>query len=254
MNWMVLFFSALLVPLMWLSSKKPHIKLMAWGTVLILVFAGVFIAMAASETLVATGYGILISGRLIVWVMLWMLLVEVSKRGRFDLALLMSLFFLIPRGISCVLSDTLKFFVPQDFFSAPWLSALILLVELALVASALAVIGLISSSRLVGPTQNPGQHNDQKSDRHSVCERLGQEHGLTDRETFVLEYLSMGYTLQRIADAQYVSTNTIRTHTKGIYRKLSCHSKQDIIDLVNREMETGRTQAAAPDEGLSDTA
>ena len=42
----------------------------------------------------------------------------------------------------------------------------------------------------------------------------------------------MGYTMQRIAELQYVSQNTVRTHVKRLYRKLGCHSKQEVIELV----------------------
>lgn len=72
--------------------------------------------------------------------------------------------------------------------------------------------------------------------RGAVCRAIAAEAGLTERETVVLEHLSLGHTVQRIAQAQGVTPNTVRTHSKGLYRKLDCHSKQEIIDLVDARL------------------
>lgn len=72
--------------------------------------------------------------------------------------------------------------------------------------------------------------------RAAACTRVAGEFGLTERERDVLELVSMGYTVQRIAEERGVSQNTVRTHTKGLYRKLDIHSKQEAIELVNARM------------------
>ena len=72
--------------------------------------------------------------------------------------------------------------------------------------------------------------------RATACTRVAGEFGLTERERDVLELVSMGYTVQRIAEERGVSQNTVRTHTKGLYRKLDIHSKQEAIELVNARM------------------
>ena len=46
----------------------------------------------------------------------------------------------------------------------------------------------------------------------------------------------MGYTVARIAQERGVTENTVRTHTKGLYRKLDVHSKQEVIELVAARM------------------
>lgn len=58
-------------------------------------------------------------------------------------------------------------------------------------------------------------------------------YGFTDRERDVLEYLSLGYSTQKMAELLYISANTVKTHVASIYRKTGTHSKQEIIDLVN---------------------
>ncbi len=68
--------------------------------------------------------------------------------------------------------------------------------------------------------------------RHAACCDLARERHLTERETDVLERLSMGHTVPRIAADLCITDNTVRTHAKAVYSKLGCHSKQQLIDIV----------------------
>jgi DNA-binding CsgD family transcriptional regulator len=56
-------------------------------------------------------------------------------------------------------------------------------------------------------------------------------HGLTQRETEVFGLLSKGRSLPYIADALFVTTGTVKTHTVHIYRKLGINTRQQLLDL-----------------------
>jgi DNA-binding CsgD family transcriptional regulator len=72
--------------------------------------------------------------------------------------------------------------------------------------------------------------------RREACENLARQYQLTDREADVLEWLSEGNTVSYIAKTHGIAENTVRSHTKALYRKVGLHSKQDIINLVAAEM------------------
>lgn len=55
---------------------------------------------------------------------------------------------------------------------------------------------------------------------------------LSQREREVTELLLHGNTVPAIARKLFISENTVRGHTKNIYRKLGVHSKQELIDLL----------------------
>lgn len=55
---------------------------------------------------------------------------------------------------------------------------------------------------------------------------------LSQREQEVTDLLLRGNTVPAIARKLFISENTVRGHTKNIYRKLSVHSKQELIDLL----------------------
>jgi len=52
---------------------------------------------------------------------------------------------------------------------------------------------------------------------------------LTSRETEVLEELCTGKSYKMIADALFISEETVRRHLKSIYRKLEVHSKSEAV-------------------------
>jgi LuxR family maltose regulon positive regulatory protein len=59
---------------------------------------------------------------------------------------------------------------------------------------------------------------------------------LTERELAVLRLLPSELSQREIADALYVSINTVKTHTRGIYRKLGVDTRDD---AVSRARELG---------------
>lgn len=77
---------------------------------------------------------------------------------------------------------------------------------------------------------------DAPDTRAAACERLALKAGLTEREAEVFELLARGYTLPGVSEALSISLNTVRSHSKSIYRKLGIDSKQSLIVAVEREM------------------
>lgn len=56
---------------------------------------------------------------------------------------------------------------------------------------------------------------------------------LTEKEFDVLKGLYNGCTNQQLAENQFVSVNTIKTHIKNIYEKLNTHTRLETISLLN---------------------
>ncbi|MFI5662514.1 response regulator transcription factor [Streptomyces sp. NPDC051684] len=53
---------------------------------------------------------------------------------------------------------------------------------------------------------------------------------LTDRELAVLRQLREEVPLRQIADDLYVSYNTVKSHTRAVYRKLGARSRAEALD------------------------
>ena len=67
-----------------------------------------------------------------------------------------------------------------------------------------------------------------------ACERIARECQLSTREAEVCAYLARGRSQTYIRDALLLSKNTVSTHVRRLYAKLGVHSKQELIDLVER--------------------
>ncbi|MEG2530860.1 MAG: LuxR family transcriptional regulator [Raoultibacter sp.] len=65
------------------------------------------------------------------------------------------------------------------------------------------------------------------------CDGVVARYHLTRREGEVLPYLAKGRSAKFIAEALFVSENTIRSHISRILEKTDLHSKQELIDLVD---------------------
>ena len=69
----------------------------------------------------------------------------------------------------------------------------------------------------------------------AACERIAQEHGLTNRERDVLLLYSQGMSAKDTALELSLSVGTINTHASTLYSKLGVHSKQEVAELVVAE-------------------
>ena len=67
------------------------------------------------------------------------------------------------------------------------------------------------------------------------CQAIACSHELTEREAEVLCYLARGRDVPAIAEKMLVSKDTVKVHMKGIYRKLDVHTRQELIDLIERD-------------------
>ena len=54
-----------------------------------------------------------------------------------------------------------------------------------------------------------------------------------------MDLLLKGNTIAAISRKLFISENTTRGHMKRIYRKLNVHSRQELIDALEREGATG---------------
>lgn len=61
------------------------------------------------------------------------------------------------------------------------------------------------------------------------CARTVERFGLSEREAQVLPFVVKGHTKKHIAEVLCLSEDTIRYHTKQLYRKLDVHSRQELL-------------------------
>ncbi|MDR0513914.1 MAG: LuxR C-terminal-related transcriptional regulator [Coriobacteriaceae bacterium] len=66
------------------------------------------------------------------------------------------------------------------------------------------------------------------------CESFGKACHLTPRQKEVMMLLAKGYSTSYIEEILVVSEHTIKAHIYGIYRKANVHSRQELIEMIER--------------------
>ncbi|MEG0072483.1 MAG: LuxR C-terminal-related transcriptional regulator [Raoultibacter sp.] len=87
------------------------------------------------------------------------------------------------------------------------------------------LMGLDGNENLAGIRQASMQHN---------AEEMGKQFLLSEREIEVLALYALGFTQQRVADELYITAGTAHAHIKRIYSKTGLHSRQEIIDYLQK--------------------
>lgn len=241
--------SAVILVLLWLPRKKalPPAVPMFFGMAVILV--GSLLLMSNIDPLVDFGTHVLTCGRRLCWTLLWMQLLNACYTTPLHPAAAVGGLFPLAFMAARIPVNVLRIVDPARFMAPEGIYATSLVLSLLLIASALALAwleALRSRKALRADPVSPAQL-DSESLRGQVAAELATSCNLTEREQAVLGLLSRGYTVKRIADELCVSDNTVRAHTKAIYRKVGCHSKQELVDLVETRMGTAKT--GIPGEG-----
>lgn len=84
------------------------------------------------------------------------------------------------------------------------------------------------------PAPVPAVASESESALDARCAAVAREGGLTEREAEILVYLARGRTKAYIADVLFVTENTVRSHVRNIYSKLGVHTRQELLDLLER--------------------
>lgn len=67
------------------------------------------------------------------------------------------------------------------------------------------------------------------------CDAVAERYGLSPRERDVFDLLVRGRSIDYIAQNLTISFNTAKSHIRHIYVKADVHSRQELIDLIDRE-------------------
>ncbi|MDR3052620.1 MAG: helix-turn-helix transcriptional regulator [Coriobacteriales bacterium] len=81
----------------------------------------------------------------------------------------------------------------------------------------------------------PGDEDDQTDSFQIRCTLATDGFELTPRETELFALLAQGMNRDDISTRLYLSRETVKTHTRNIYRKMDLHSQEQVIDLVAQQ-------------------
>ena len=86
---------------------------------------------------------------------------------------------------------------------------------------------------LIAPCVEPWYALRQATMRHNA-EEVGKQFLLSEREVEVLSLYALGWTQKRVAEELFISPGTAHAHIKRIYAKTGLHSRQEILDYMEK--------------------
>jgi DNA-binding CsgD family transcriptional regulator len=80
----------------------------------------------------------------------------------------------------------------------------------------------------------PAEH--MRSRIEEKAKAIGEIYFLTEREVSVLSLFALGYTQKKVAQELFLSTETVHTYIKRVYKKTNFHSRNDILDFMQENL------------------
>lgn len=224
------------------ALQKKRITLALVRTILIIMAAAFLVAPFLSGYSFAICYGIFGAGfwcfRAISWIFCFLLIERFSCNPLRVVGILDGSF-----ALSVVVSAQVNSWLVESIrVGGTEVTTVSLITVFVLMVIAMFVLnGKQTATVLAGygdeTTEGRGGKVKGKDDAIAVCmDSIAREFGLSPRETEVVELLAKGRSLPFIQNELYISAGTAQTHARHIYKKMSVHSRQEFLDVIERRM------------------
>lgn len=220
------------------SSAVETFALTGWIALSLLFLAGLFAFLALDRT--QLGGDVVVVARTLMELVLWILLCDrASSQGLPPVPL-----FLCCGVLTEIASWSISYTLVPDVLDSAEAQAdashtLVLTAVFGVVALALAAFGayLLSTRNKDDGTGAVAAEGALIVDPvasldESVAERLVDQERLTPREARVAVLYAHGYSLGKVADELGITKSTAQSHIKNVYRKLSVHSRDELIERL----------------------
>ncbi len=115
------------------------------------------------------------------------------------------------------------------------IAVVILFIALLLVFILYRKNALLEIENLNGKLQNRLLQIDNEAPKSSTFSEKIAEFELTEREAQILEFIAKGYSNSKIAEELFISTNTVKYHSKNLYTKLDVQNRIEAAKVVNQK-------------------
>lgn len=94
------------------------------------------------------------------------------------------------------------------------------------------IMGLFCAMVMVQRKTKPTEVVAAPNEFEKRCADFARDHGLSPRETEILQRYAVGWSAARIAEAEGISEGTVKTHLKHIRKKTGVHGRRDLIAVI----------------------
>lgn len=201
-----------------------------WLFVLLVIATGLVAGELLSGALGSLSFAILTAAQMFALAFLWLALSDIAHASRYPTDLVFgvgwSLYALpVAGGSLCTL--TMSFSIDLPRLSLLVIYVLLLAVFLFMRERAPYHVRLFADL-------NPPLSSDRISRLTDQASALAGKYGLSEREQEIVVLYAQGRNRAFISGKLFISENTVRDHIKNVYKKMRIHSKQELIDALER--------------------
>lgn len=111
------------------------------------------------------------------------------------------------------------------------------IVSAALVFALIVVLTIVLNRKDIDSSWGLLAHDTATpADWQHACLELAGRFRLTPREAEIMALIARGYSVARITQELCISTSTVQTHAKSIYKKLGIHAREELVRMVEHEL------------------
>ncbi|MEG0070626.1 MAG: LuxR C-terminal-related transcriptional regulator [Raoultibacter sp.] len=211
------------------AQKKNDFSFLYRASFLLIMISALFMPYTTSQDLL---YAVTNCGAFLFKIIIMLVALELCQKFRVSPVLIFgatrtawSLDLLLGSGLFSGYTIIIK--THPDF-----LQALSLIFVVIVVIAYIFVFTEKDSSAILAPEPSKDFDTLQKK-----CNALGTYFNLSKRELEIMSLMARGRNTPRITEELHISVNTVNSHIQHIYQKLDVHSRQDILDLLDKWIE-----------------
>lgn len=208
-----------------------------WVVFVLIIFSGLLCWLSFSDVAPDFAASFFRATRECLMLFCWVVVAEVAYANRLPRVPFFGISTLLLLSVPVVLLSAVEWLVPEWRLALPRIETVFATtaISFALVVAALVLVAKRPRQRVFVESRVEMVDADE-----ATVETLGERFELTNREKEVVTLLAKGHTLPSIAESLCISLDTVRSHTKSIYRKLGVHKKQALIALMDEIREEHR--------------
>lgn len=231
--WMIIYGAVFAVYCVWVFRFKRNDPDALWPFLVLVIFSGLFFysSFSAINSELATSF--MSATRRTLMLFCWVFMAASIYRQKLPVLLFFGAGNLVFSQLPAMIGYLIGIFHPTlDSYETSLVNVVIsAALALVLVVAIIVVVMRARGSQVPVPDRTTPTDTTERA-----IGLIAEQYALSPRESQIALLVVKGYTLPMIGEKLFISTDTVRSHSKGLYKKLGIHKKQELIALVERHV------------------
>ena len=229
--WAVIYLVVFLVYCVWVFGLRRNDPDALWPFLVLIIFSGLLFYSSFSAINLEFAASFMSATRRTLMLFCWVFMAAQIYRQHLPVCLFFGAGNLLFSQFPAMVGYLIEISHPRlDSFGA----SLVNVAATAFMALILVVGIVVVAMRAKGPQGASLRPAEPADAAQRAMDDIARRCALTPREVEIALLIVKGYTLPMIGERLFISTDTVRSHSKKLYKKLGIHKKQELIALVER--------------------